>query len=71
MPPVFEQAPYSVTATGGKYLVSDATNRTIMVCSDSGSAEQYALLLNAAYRQGYKAGIHESRSSDERREEEG
>jgi len=67
--PVFEQAPYSVTTSGGKYLVSDATNRTIMVCGDSGSAEQYALLLNAAYRQGYKAGIHEGRSHGKRREE--
>ena len=46
----------------GTYLVLIAeTGRTILVCRDRGSAEQYAVMLNEAFDRGHRAGRREAR----------
>lgn len=52
---------YTVSEEDGKFLVRDPVSRTIMVCGDRASADHYASMLNAAYRQGYKAAVREGK----------
>ena len=51
-----EEQPYGVDQQDGRFRVLDESGRVIMVCGDDSSAIHYAVLLNEAYRRGYKAG---------------
>ncbi len=45
----------------GVWEVLDEAGRVIMACRDERSALDYAVLLNDAYRRGYKAGYRDSK----------
>jgi hypothetical protein len=51
-----DDGPYAVTPADDRFEVQDASNRVVMVSRDEASANQYAVLLNEAFRRGYKAG---------------
>jgi hypothetical protein len=57
------ETPYRAQAEDGRSRVVDETGRLIVGCGDMGNAEQYAALLNQAYRRGYKAGYRAARRS--------
>ena len=48
-------------ATEDKYEVRRDNGRVVMVCTDEGSAVQYAVLLNEAFDVGFKAGYRAAR----------
>ena len=54
---------YRVKAENGKFHVLDESDRVVMVCRDEGSANEYAVLLNGAYRKGFKAGYREAKAT--------
>ena len=51
-----ESQPYTVEPEGGRFGVVDWEGNAILVCGDSMSAEQYAVLMNQAFRRGFNAG---------------
>ena len=53
--------PYAVREREGKFEVRSGSDRVVMVCGDVGSAQQHALMLNEAWRLGFKAGRREAR----------
>ena len=53
------QSAYTVHEHDGRFEVCNASGRVIMVCTDEGSASHYAVLLNEAYRAGYKLGYRD------------
>ncbi len=55
---------YAVRQDDGKYRVVDWTDRTILTCGNSASAEQYAVLLNQAFDRGYKEGYRAASPRD-------
>ena len=59
--PDSEEAIYRVKAENGSFRVLDEADRVIMVCRDEGSANEYAVVLNNAYRKGFKAGYREGK----------
>ena len=52
-----EKEPYAVAPDGGRFRVLDWEGNVLLVCGDAASAEQYAVLMNQAYRRGFKAGF--------------
>ena len=56
-----ERLPYTVEAEGGRFTVLDRERNVILVCGDSPNAEQYAVLMNQAFRCGFDAGYREGR----------
>ena len=58
-----EKEPYRVDSREGQFEVVNEPGRVVMVCSEQGSATEYALLLNEAYRQGYKAGYRHAKEA--------
>ena len=52
-----EREPYAVQPEAGRFSVVDWEGNVILVCGDSPSAEQYAALINQAFRRGFKAGF--------------
>ena len=52
---------YRVEPEGDGFAVVDQENKLIIQCRTSANADQYAALLNAAYRRGYKAGYRNAR----------
>ncbi len=55
------EAPFRPQAEQGRFRVVDAAGRVVLDCGDRASAEQYAALLNEAYRRGFKAGFRAAR----------
>jgi len=53
------QSAYTVHERDGRYQVRAASGRVIMVCNDESSAAHYVVLLNEAYRAGYKLGYRD------------
>ena len=53
---------YRTEAEKDRFAVKDDANRVIVVCRDKGSADQYAALLNEAFRKGFKAGCRQARA---------
>ena len=51
-----DEDPYRVSGEGRACSVLDASGITIMTCGDKANAEQYAALMNQAYREGFKEG---------------
>ena len=56
-----ETEPYTVQPEGGRFSILDWEGNVILMCGDSPSAEQYAALLNQAFRRGFKSGFHRGR----------
>jgi hypothetical protein len=56
-----EKEPYTVEPDAGRFRVVDWEGNVIMTCGDSHSAEQYAVLMNQAFRRGFKAGLRQAR----------
>lgn len=57
-----ERAPaFQAVAAGDKYEVRRDNGRVVVVCTDEGSAVQYAVLLNEAFDLGFKAGYRAAR----------
>ena len=55
--------PYQIVECDGRHEVRSGSGRVIVVCHDPGSARQYALMLNEAWRVGYKAGYRAASSA--------
>jgi hypothetical protein len=55
------QKPYAVETRERGFEVCDGAGRTVLACRDEGSAQEYATLLNEAYRRGYRAGYRQAR----------
>ena len=58
-----EKEPYRVDSREGRFEVVNEPGRVVMVCNEQGSATEYAVLLNEAYRQGYKAGYRDAKGA--------
>lgn len=56
-----DQETYRVVATEQQFDVVSASDRVVMSCRDSRSANHYATLLNQAFRAGYKAGFRDAK----------
>ena len=56
-----EREPYTTRPEDGRFSVVDWEGNVILVCGDSPSAEQYAVLMNQAFRRGFKAGFRKGR----------
>ena len=56
-----EQEPYRVEPDGARFKVVDWENGTVMICGDTHSAEQYAVLMSEAFRRGFKSGFRKAR----------
>ena len=59
-----EKPPYRVEAMDDKFKVVDWEGRVIITNNTFANAEQYAVLMNQSYRQGYKAGFRGAKRSD-------
>ena len=57
------ESPYRLEPDRGRFKVVDESGRIILTCGDAGSAEQYVVLLNEAYRRGHKAGYRQAKRS--------
>lgn len=57
-----ETKPYTVVLNEGRIEVVDWEGNVVLVCGDAPSAEQYAALMNQAYRRGFKAGLRKGRN---------
>jgi len=58
-----ENDPYTVEPDAGRFRVVDWEGNVILACGDSPSAEQYAELMNRAFRRGFKAGFRKARKA--------
>ena len=58
-----DDRPYRVKALNDRFEVLDASDRVVVVSRDEGSANQYAVLFNEAFRRGYKAGYRDARKT--------
>lgn len=56
-----ENEPYTVQPEDGRFRVVDWEGNELLACGDQPSAEQYAVLMNRAFRRGYKAGFRKAR----------
>ena len=56
-----DQETYRVVATEQQFDVVSASDRVVMSCRDSRSANHYATLLNQAFRAGHKAGFRDAK----------
>jgi hypothetical protein len=56
-----ESQPYRVEPEDGRFRVVDWERNAILVCGDAMSAEQYAVLMNQAFRSGFNAGYRKAR----------
>lgn len=51
------ESPYRVQATENLFQVVDESGRVALGSGDRANAEQYAAMLNQAFRRGFKAGF--------------
>ena len=56
-----EREPYAVRSDDARFEIVDWEGNVILTCGDSASAEQYAALMNQAFRRGFKAGFRKGR----------
>ncbi len=55
---------YTVQAENQVFAVRDESGKTVVTSSDQSNADGYAVLLNAAYRKGYKDGYRSRKQSE-------
>ena len=53
--------PYQAKSVSGRGQVLDDSGRVVLTCGDEASAADYVVLLNEAYRRGYKAGYRDAK----------
>jgi hypothetical protein len=58
------ESSHRVVEQNGKFEVVSPTQRVILSCGDSASAQHYATLFNKAYELGYKAGYKDCRKQE-------
>ena len=56
-----QESLYHVEPLGDRFSVVDDTGQAVVTSTNAANAEQYAVLLNQAYRRGYKAGARHAR----------
>jgi hypothetical protein len=56
-----DQPAYRTEGEKDRFSVMDDGNRVIVVCRDKGSADQYASVLNEAFKKGFKAGFRKGK----------
>jgi hypothetical protein len=56
------EARYHVESREGKFDVRSDSGRVVVTCRDRPNAEEYAALLNEAWKRGYKAGYRAGRT---------
>lgn len=56
-----ENLPYRVEPEGEAFEVVDGEGNVIITSTAAANADQYAALLNQAYRRGYKAGFRNAK----------
>ncbi len=56
-----EKPMYTVEPDENQFAVVDEDGSVQVMCREAANAEQYAVLMNAAFRRGYKAGVRSSR----------
>jgi len=54
---------YTIKQQDQSFVIQDDSGRTIVTARDRGSAETYAVLLNEAYRKGYKDGYRQGKAA--------
>ena len=58
-----EEPPFRVEPTERGFRVVDGDGRAVMECRDEHSAQHYLVLVNKAWKAGYKAGWREAREA--------
>jgi len=58
------ESPYRTRSTEMGFVVEGDESKLVLQCGDQQSAEQYVVLMNQAYRRGYKAGYRSARQVD-------
>ncbi len=58
-----EHPPYRCEDRDGRSIVVDENDREICACGGLPAAEQYAALMNAAYKKGYKQGYRAGKNA--------
>jgi hypothetical protein len=56
-----EQEPYRTEPDRARFKVVDWEDGVVLICGDAPSANQYAALMNQAYRRGFRAGFRKAR----------
>lgn len=56
-----DQKAFTVVEDRGSYDVCTPEGRRVITCRDSASASHYALMLNEAYRTGYRQALRDQR----------
>jgi hypothetical protein len=56
-----EDGPYRAEGANEDWRIVDSAGKVALVCGSEANASQYAVLLNQAYRRGYKAGYRKAR----------
>ncbi len=65
LPPMIdldEKEPYRFEPDGPRFKIMDWEDNVVLACGDRPSAEQYAVLMNQAFRRGYKVGYRKARA---------
>jgi hypothetical protein len=63
---VRDEDPYSVGVEDGNHGVIDEEGRLVCACGTETNARHYMVLLNQAWRRGYKAGYRDGKSAGKR-----
>lgn len=58
-----DEPPYRVEAEPPRFRVVDGAGRPGVVCRDEASAAQYAVMLNEAWKAGYRTGFRDGRDA--------
>lgn len=60
-----DASPFRAIPRDAKVDVMDDSEQVVLTCGDSRSAEHYTVLLNRAYRQGFRAGYRAAKRNDD------
>jgi hypothetical protein len=58
-----DERPYQAKQENGTFVVQDDSGRTMVTSHDQSTADNFVVLLNAAYHKGYKAGYRDGKNS--------
>ena len=58
-----DENPYSAKQQNEMFVVQDDSGKTMVTSRDKGTADNFVVLLNEAYRRGYKTGYREGKAS--------